>query len=174
VTRIALATVAAILLACAPYAQLAPGVREVLHPRCSTARTPEAMHVLAVVLDVARKAGALKAWPLQPPRTIELCVIESRPSVVCRGTQQLAGCTDDGGYTVRIEVPTHIAPRIATGDWTLREGYDWRRDVLVHELLSALTLVGALDLPPVTPANEAQWVQGALYRRLVAEARARL
>jgi hypothetical protein len=134
---------------------------------CDVAHVVDVGGAAAAIGAAADELGLKAQWP--PAQPISVCVVTSLPYVSCPGAgRPLAGCTSADGAIVRVS--TQWTPK---ADWILQRGYDWRGN-LVHELVMALTLRKALNLPHVTAASEGEWVKRKDYRALVTSARGRM
>lgn len=117
---------------------------------CTTEHAEVVSLAYSAVLHDAHDERALKEYP---PRNVpHICLVDD-DAVRCGLGRPLAGCV----------IHEHIFVALRAGDW---------RRTLVHEIIGHLIYANAIDFG--TGWQEGNWINNAVYRRVLAKARGRL
>jgi hypothetical protein len=136
---------AVLLVSCGQYYTVQPNVK-IQRARffgnvCDGSKGAQVAEVIALIHEKALALNIVKRWP---PAPISVCIASQVPYVQC-GSVRLGGCA----WPDRVFVPVQLAVKL--GEARLRRDYQWRNQ-LAHEMLGALALQGAIDLPHDEPS----------------------
>lgn len=143
------------------------GVRARIEPwvqgnQCADA--PDRIAQIRAVADALwAQAQRLDIWRGAGVSGIRICGVDRYPWIVCQ-TVRLAGCVSGERTALDVIFAFRWAPDVEHAD-RLQPGYSWRA-TLTHELICALVLADALELP--RPLESGSWEdKRAAERRLV-------